>query len=250
MVKLERLLATFLMLQTSVSAPFLDVFNHRNPAPALIEQVTSIETAGGRVAADLVMPATQGRWPAVLLVPGREGLTENMRQFAREIAGIGYVTLAIDDAGAGTLPLAISLLAAQPSVDSQRIGVVAWNDAFDAASKLPAAGTVTAVYPGRIASQRGMSEQTWVEIYEFLGTHVEDAGGAAASQADPPIARIVDIMRAIMSDQGTRGRLARQLSGPPAGDAQWDQARADAAIVAEAGSLLLAQRAPKGSTWG
>ena len=44
--------------------------------------------------------------------------------------------------------------------------------------------------------------------------------------------------------------VARELANEPADDAQWEQARADAAIAAEAGNLLLAQPPPKGSPVG
>ena len=57
-------------------------------------------------------------------------------------------------------------------------------------------------------------------------------------------------MRVINSDEGIRGRLARSLAAPPTGDEQWEQVRSEAAIVAEAGTLLLAHRPPKGSLTG
>ena len=123
--------------------------------------------------------------------------------------------------------------------------------AFDAVTRLAQARKVTAVYPAKIDSQVGMTEQVWVDIYEFFSHRVEDARAAVPPvQADLPIARIVDIMRALMSDQGVRGRLARALAAPPRGDAEWEQARADAAMVAEGGTLLLAERPPKGSPAG
>jgi hypothetical protein len=103
----------------------------------------------------------------------------------------------------------------------------------------------------RIDSEREISETVWVEIYELMGKHVEDARVADPS---PPlesgVARIVDIMRAINSDDGVRGRLARMLASPPVNAEQWEQARSEAAIVAEAGNLLLARRPSKGSAAG
>ena len=72
----------------------------------------------------------------------------------------------------------------------------------------------------------------------------------ASTPRDAPIARIVDIMRVINSDDGIRGRLANALAQAPKGDAEWERARSDAAIVAEAGNLLLAEPAPKGSPDG
>jgi dienelactone hydrolase len=261
-------LSVLLLLQTSLSTPFLDQFSHRETAPPATEQAVQIDAGGRSIAAFLVTPAAPaGRLPAVLLVSGREGLTDSLKQFARETAGIGYVTLAVDfrgDQDANSSPLlreilgrsddlaaAAGWLAAQPAVDPNRIGAIGWNTAFEAVTRLAQARKVTAVYPAKIDSQTGMTEQMWVDIYEFFGHRVEDARAAVPpAPADLPIARIVDIMRAIMSDQGVRGRLARALVVPPPGDAEWEQARADAAMVAEGGNLLLAEPPPKGSRAG
>jgi cytochrome c556 len=275
-------LAGFVLMQSTapaLSVPFMDVFNHREPALAVAERSVQIEGGPGRSLPAFIVTPTPGAGasdrdrqtglPAIILTSGREGLAEPLRQFARELSGIGYVTLAVEfrgSADAGDSPLlaavfdrsgdllkVIDWLVAQPGVDPERIGVVAWNDSFDAVKTLAATAKVTAVYPERLASQRGIAEHTFVDIYEFLGTHVEDAAGSATSPAGPtdtPIARIVDVMRAIMSDQGVRGRLARELERAPATDAQWQQAQADAAILAEAGSLLSGLRPPKGSPSG
>jgi hypothetical protein len=92
---------------------------------------------------------------------------------------------------------------AQPGVDPNRLGAVAWNDSFAAVAKLGATGKVTAVYPEPIESQNCMTEQAWVDIYEFLGKHVEDANLAACrSDADRPDRDIAPIA----SEQGVRGR--------------------------------------------
>jgi dienelactone hydrolase len=96
-------------------------------------------------------------------------------------------------------------------------------------------------------------DQAWVNIYEFLGKHVEDVLGGkteASGQAENQFVRIVDIMRVINSDNGVRGRLSSSLAYPPSGDEQWDQMRSEAAVLAEAGNLLLALRPPKGTVVG
>jgi len=303
------------------SIPFLDLFARHATAPAPTEQFLQLDAGGNPVAAYVVTPAVQGRWPAVLLAPGREGLTESFRQFAREIAGIGYVALAVDyrgDQDAGSSPLLREIaghsndlaavadwLAMQSMVDSERIGAIGWNDTFASIVRLADTGKVKAAVvtgsaicadveplfqvrsvpvlliaqgggpnctsvqarlrtsnlPHTIAvyPEREMTGQAWVEIYEFLGKRVEDARVTESPvQPEVRIARIVDIMRAITSDQGIRGRLARTLTTAPAGaaeplslsDDQWEQARSDAAIVAEAGNLLLAERPPRGSLTG
>jgi len=97
------------------------------------------------------------------------------------------------------------------------------------------------------------ADRAWVEIYEFLARNVEDASPAAVPASSQPrneIARIVDIMRVINADDGVRGELARSLAAPPAGNAQWDRARSQAAVLAEAGNLLFERRPPKGSLTG
>lgn len=80
--------------------------------------------------------------------------------------------------------------------------------------------------------------------YEFLAGSFKDAPVDSTGQG---IARIVDVMRVINSDEGVNGRLAKSLALPPTGDRQWEQARSAAAILAESGNLLLRLRAPKGS---
>jgi dienelactone hydrolase len=97
------------------------------------------------------------------------------------------------------------------------------------------------------------ADRAWVDIYEFLAKNVEDTNPAAvpaSSQPQNEIARIVDIMRVINADDGVRGELARSLAALPAGNAQWERARSQAAVLAEAGNLLLERRPPKGSLTG
>jgi dienelactone hydrolase len=265
--------AGLLILQSWFSIPFLDEFTHREAAPALLEQSVQIDVGGRRIAGFLVTPAAAVRLPAVLLGSGRDGLSESLRRFAREIGGIGYVTLAIDyrgdDETAGSPLLrainppasskdvrdVVDWLAAQPSVDAGRIGAVAWNAAFDSIAKLEESRNVRA-YPTRLDSPAATTEQAWVDIYEFLGKYVEDAPTAGKAErplapekpaSGPEFVRIVDIMRVIMSDQGVRARLARSLTTAPSADAEWEQARSDAAMLAEAGNLLLAKSPPRGS---
>ena len=299
--------------QAWFSSPFLDMFSERDAAVKLVEQSIQLDVDGRQLPGYLVGPADQGRLPAVLVAPGREGLSESVRQFTREIAGIGYVTLAVDYpsnqvTGASALLRAIAdpsndlvtvvdWLAAQPSVDPERIGAIGWDEQLDRIAQLAETGRVkAAVVTGngvcadseplfrvrsvpilvvassgereckslqarflsaklphtiRLDAAPGISELAWVEIYELLGKYVEAA--PAAKTPVPPeadIARIVDIMRVINSDDGVRGRLAQSLAAPPANDGQWEQARSEAAIVAEAGNLLLAHRPPKGSATG
>jgi len=227
-----------------------------------------IEAGGRKLPAFLVAPIPSQtpmiREPAIILASGREGLGEPLRRFAREIAGIGYVALAVDYRGdpnvsgssflqqvmgpSNELADVAGWLASQPSVDPERVGAIGWNEAFDAVNRLATAAKITAAYPNRFEAHAGMTDQQWVDVYEYFGKHVEDARTAEpASPAQPPTARIIDIMRSINSEQGVRGRLARALATQPPTDAEWEQARSDAAIVAEAGNILLAEKPPKGS---
>ena len=258
--------ATVLLLQAWFATPFLDLFQHPNPTTQLTERAIEVDVGTRRLPAFLVTPvapAAESR-PAIVLVSGSEGLTGNLRRFAREIAGIGYVTLAVDYRPSATqrasallqeimrreteLDNVVAWLSSQPSVDRRRIGVLAWNDAFDAATQLRDSGRVAAVYPVKLVSQATVTEQEWVDIYEYFGKQVEDALIVQpVLNAEAPIARIVDIMRTINSDQGARGRLARRLAEKVEGDREWEDARFDAAKIAEAGNLLLAQRPSKGS---
>jgi carboxymethylenebutenolidase len=99
------------------------------------------------------------------------------------------------------------------------------------------------------------AEEAWVEIYEFLGKYVEDVpaivGSAAPPAARKAVATIADIMRAVNEPTGVRGTLIRLLEKEPADVKQWAQARARAALMAEAGSLLAHQTPPRGgpSDW-
>lgn len=89
------------------------------------------------------------------------------------------------------------------------------------------------------------AEAAWFEIYEFLGTHVEDAGPARPHGAHP--LRVVDIMRAVNSPRGLRGELASSLLAAPADDQEWDLARARAAILAESARILEGLPPPRGN---
>lgn len=92
---------------------------------------------------------------------------------------------------------------------------------------------------GPVAETR---EFAWVELYEFLGHHVEDAavdgGGKPSDPASKPVASIADIMRVINSTVGIRGQLARGLAEEPQEEKAWTMVRSQAAVMAEAGTLL------------
>jgi carboxymethylenebutenolidase len=102
---------------------------------------------------------------------------------------------------------------------------------------------------GREPGIHPAADSAWVEIYEFLGKHVEGAGtvaGAGGSRVKP-FATVADIMRAVNSPSGLRGALSQGLQKEPAGDRQWERVRANAALVAEAGVWLEARTPARGS---
>jgi dienelactone hydrolase len=93
------------------------------------------------------------------------------------------------------------------------------------------------------------AERAWVELYEFLAKHVEDApvSPLPAAVTAKPITTIADLMRAVNGPIGVRGNLIELLAKDPADAEQWAQVRARAALIAEAGRWLQARTPPKGS---
>ncbi len=98
------------------------------------------------------------------------------------------------------------------------------------------------------------AERAWLEIYEFLGKYVEDAAikallaGKSGANKLPTqrVATLADLMQAVNSPAGVRGQLSLSLAQPPKADAEWKQVRARAALLAEAGNLLLSYDPPGG----
>jgi hypothetical protein len=256
------------LLQTWFATPFLDLFLLPETAPALTERSLQVAAGDREVPAFLVTPdgPNAALLPAVVMASGHEGLTDGLRQFARETASIGYVVLAVDYRGTArpersalllevlgrmnALGDVVAWLSAQPEVDPARMGAVAWNDAFADARELADAGRLAGVFPAAIESQAGMTEQLWVEVYEYLDMHVEDAPSRSSATPAPQSLQVIDIMRALNSEQGVRGRLARSIAAPRLGDVEWKQARSDAALMAEGSTLLLAHRPARGSIEG
>jgi hypothetical protein len=218
--------------------PFLDVFFETKAGP----KIEGETTASGFLA----RPATAGHLPSVVLLVERED--DRARQWARDLASTGFAVLAAGQ----DAQRAAQWLASQPYIDPQRMAVMGWPGTQGKAIELARSRKLAAaVLWGAASAPAGVSfpvfpvpadkpeDQAWVQVYEFLGQHVE--GGA------PQIARVVDLMRTINSNDGIRGQLAQSLLQPPASDAAWEQARSKAAIVAEAGNLLISRHPPKGN---
>jgi dienelactone hydrolase len=293
------------------STPNLTVFAQRRPFIEPIEERIQVAIGVRSATASLFRHTGQDRLPAIL-VAGEPGIVGTPREVARELSGVGYVTLAVEtlpDASSARSPLlaaiagdpndlrtAIDQLAALPSVDAARLGVIGWGQSLASVEQLADSGKVSAaVLAGgdacsygnalfhvrnvpvlivsedreecrplrarfragnlphivRVDATTGIADAAWVDIYEFLGMYVEDA--ATADVVDSPetqIARIVDIMRVLNADDGVRGRVAQLLAVRPTREEDWEQARSEAALVAEAGNLLLIRPPPRGSVLG
>lgn len=228
---------------TAQEKPFLDTFFEAKAGP----KIEQFDAPNGF----LVRPVTAGHQPAVLLMAGRAGEEGKAQQWARELASTGFATLAV-----GSDPdQAVQWLAAQRYVDPQRMAVIAWPETTASAMRLARSRKLAAaVLWGTPIAPEGTTmpvltvppsqpaDEAWIQVYEFLAQHVEDA----SSQ----LARVVDIMRVVNSNEGVRGQLAQSLLQPPASAAQWEQARSRAAIVAEAGNLLLTRHPLKGTPEG
>jgi dienelactone hydrolase len=95
------------------------------------------------------------------------------------------------------------------------------------------------------------ADRAYSEIYEFLGTYVEDSSlnnpwvrPLAVQHAG--VASIMDLMLAANARTGVRDTLATALAHKPTNQQQWDHVRACAALLAEVGTLLQAQTPPRG----
>jgi carboxymethylenebutenolidase len=108
--------------------------------------------------------------------------------------------------------------------------------------------------PGSKAYVEKAAEDTWVELYEFLGKYVEDADLNLPVRPAPShrksMAGIADIMRSVNNPTGVRGALLRALAQKPESAQAWRQVRADAVLLVEATRLLADLRPPKGAQAG
>jgi carboxymethylenebutenolidase len=313
----------------------LDVFKAHKEIPVVGNEV-GLVCAVGRVTGYLAHPDTTTRLPAVLLIPDESGLTAWMKENARDLAGIGYVVLAVevrptqplpagqpqteaaawsDESTLAQLSAAARWLRRRPEVLPQRLGVVGWSrgggQALALAANRPLQACITCDgpvtdEPAVLAGLRGTpvlgvfagkgeevptrlpafckalerarilnkfyiyqgvqsgfmgppekkvyareaAERAWVEVYEFLGKHVEDAPEhprPVSLTRDESAATIADIMLAVSSPTGLRGTLIQGLEQQPANQRQWERLRANAAVVAEAGRWLRARMPPKGA---
>jgi dienelactone hydrolase len=119
--------------------PFLKLFKSDKAPPVVGEAVTFV-SAVGPGSGYLARPDTRERLPAVLLIPGEEGLTEWLKESTRDLASVGYVALAVaprhgasgpsdpaDEQTLAELWAAVRWLRRRPDVLPERIGVVGWS---------------------------------------------------------------------------------------------------------------------------
>jgi dienelactone hydrolase len=101
--------------------------------------------------------------------------------------------------------------------------------------------------PGTPPYHEQSAEEAWVHLYEFLDIHVEDAGvDRRVTGKESSIAGIADLMRAVNQPNGVRGALRESLKQKPKTFQHWRQARAQAAVLAEASGLLRNLKPPHG----
>jgi dienelactone hydrolase len=145
-------------------SPFLDDFRaHRQPA--LIARDVAFQSAVGLEHGYLARPNTPERLPAVLLIPGKNGLDAWMKGNARHLAGIGYVTFAVtlSDGGSSSsnpvrgpdaawseektiarLAAAVRWLRRRREVQADQFGVIGWDSGAGHALALAASTRVQA----------------------------------------------------------------------------------------------------------
>jgi carboxymethylenebutenolidase len=112
--------------------PFLEEF--KTPPIAVSTTEVAVATALGRLTGVVARPDTSEKLPAVLLIHDRRGLGKWMRKNVPDLAGVGYVVLAVHVPVKDTTPertlaelsAAVRWLRHRADVLPERIGVVGW----------------------------------------------------------------------------------------------------------------------------
>jgi dienelactone hydrolase len=108
----------------------------------------------------------------------------------------------------------------------------------------------------RDAFDEKSANHAWFEIYEFLGKHVEDAelnqperagGSSEVAHTDRPYSSIGDVMRAVNGATGVCGEVAQSLGEGLREEKDWKLLHARAAIMSDAGGLLMELKPTRGS---
>lgn len=121
--------------------PFLEEF--KAPTITIVTKEIAVVSALGKVKCLLARPEVPEALPAVLLIPDQAGLGKWMKQNTSDLAGLGYVVLAVDlrhhaaapdaDLERGRAKVLADLAAAvhwlrrRPEVIPDRMGVVGWS---------------------------------------------------------------------------------------------------------------------------
>jgi dienelactone hydrolase len=119
--------------------PFLEEF--KAPETKILTKTVSITSAIGKIEGFMTRPDVTENLPGLLLIPDETGLSPWMKQNVQEIAGLGFVALAVqvrpqprtfdaDQARERTLAelsAAVRWLRRCPGVQGDRLGVVGWS---------------------------------------------------------------------------------------------------------------------------
>ena len=151
------------MRRIAASVFMLSVLVAVGDAASIKTSIVSYVSNGDTVSAYLAEPAGAGKHPALIVIHEWWGLTDLIKEYARDFAGKGYVALAIDlyrgelastpqnaykllmsvpkDRGASDLKAAFDYLVSMKGVNPEKIGVIGWcmggSYSFEAATVLP-----------------------------------------------------------------------------------------------------------------
>jgi carboxymethylenebutenolidase len=187
-----------------------------NPAPAV--QDVSYPAGRDTVRAMLHRPAGAGPFPALVVLHGDFGLTDGVKEQARRLSAMGYVTLAPDlfrgerpkelldahimdrgvpeDRVQADLKVAVDYLTARPDVRPGAVGVIGWDSgggyALDAAIHDPRLKAVVVCY-GRLTTDT-----------ELLAPMKASVLGLFAGKDEGITPEIIESFRQAMTKAGKR----------------------------------------------
>lgn len=181
---------------------------HADSGVRLIKSDYSIADASGKmrkVEAISFMPAGQGPWPALLLIPGYSTSARDWADKGITFAAAGYFCLAVSQPGMGasdgpadfvgpqtidTLSFALEMLRMDPRVDPQRLGVVGYSRGAMAASLLATRepDLKAVVCGGGIYDFAAAYAQSSSQM--IRANMLAESSGAGSTELDPQAARV------------------------------------------------------------
>jgi dienelactone hydrolase len=139
----------------------------------------AIKVSDEGLVANLYLPATSGKAPAVIVISGSDGGIATASTFGEPLAALGYVVLSLAYFAMDGLPLdlvevpleyfkrAIDWLRAHPAVDAERLALVGHSRGGEGAL------VVASAYPQiRLVVANVPSHVVWNGIHPVPGTHV------------------------------------------------------------------------------